>query len=238
MESTEYITSCGLCLTAVKDGEWSVLVIKRAKEFELPKGRMEDFDQNRIACALREIREEAGLSSEVYVHSFLYKMEYYWKRKKRMKRVFFFLAFPFHFSSVNQPSSSDTELSNSYAPTFLHTFMEEEDNIPHNSSSNEEKRGESGSDGKEDEEEDLGSCDFSQDESITLPSFGSRELATRKICWVSLSTLSEHSFRNDEVRGVVEGALQRANELFPDLVLHYKPSDIQPIQQQTTNNGK
>ena len=181
------IVSCGLCLCSQIDGEWKVLLIRRSKDLELPKGRLESFDPNMATGALREICEEAGLESSIYIYSFLCKHEYYFKRKKMHKVVFFFLAFPLHRP---QHAVADSLASHS---AFLFDGSERKDR-------------------EEEEEEENKASSITLDD-FSPPSFGARERSTKELRWVSLSTIESEHFKTADFRDSAERALREAEAM-------------------------
>jgi 8-oxo-dGTP pyrophosphatase MutT (NUDIX family) len=85
--------SAGAALVRVRDGRTEVLLIRvRAHAYELPKGHVEP-DESAEEAALRELREETGLLSEVTAGPELGSVEYSFQHQGTLlfKRVSYFL---------------------------------------------------------------------------------------------------------------------------------------------------
>eukprot|EP01012_Entosiphon_sulcatum_P011933 TRINITY_DN1742_c1_g1_i1.p1 TRINITY_DN1742_c1_g1~~TRINITY_DN1742_c1_g1_i1.p1 ORF type:complete len:108 (-),score=15.51 TRINITY_DN1742_c1_g1_i1:158-481(-) len=93
MASEPTVRSCGLIVVRAGDSP-SALCIRRQRSWELPKGRVEPTDPDMVQCAIRELREEAGLLNAIepakveVVDRVRYEMQY--KGKRELKEVTYF----------------------------------------------------------------------------------------------------------------------------------------------------
>ena len=83
-------TSCGLVLSNLG----SILLLQYPQgHWDLPKGHVEDDDENHIATVRRELEEETGISDVEFVPGFCERSEYSYrhKGKKNVKQVYWYL---------------------------------------------------------------------------------------------------------------------------------------------------
>ncbi|MCH1540263.1 MAG: NUDIX domain-containing protein [Candidatus Poseidonia sp.] len=84
-------TSCGVIL--VNYG--TVLLLQYPQgHWDLPKGHVEDSDENRTATMLRELEEETGISAVELINGFEERTEYSFrhKGKRKHKQVYWYVA--------------------------------------------------------------------------------------------------------------------------------------------------
>lgn len=84
-------TSCGVVL--VNYG--AILLLQYPQgHWDLPKGHVEESDENNLVTAARELGEETGISEIEFVNGFEEQTKYSFKRKgkKTDKQVFWYLA--------------------------------------------------------------------------------------------------------------------------------------------------
>ena len=84
-------TSCGVVL--VNYG--AILLLQYPQgHWDLPKGHVEDSDENNLITAARELEEETGISEIEFVDGFEEQTKYRFKRKGKStdKQVFWYLA--------------------------------------------------------------------------------------------------------------------------------------------------
>ena len=84
-------TSCGVILVNFD----SVLILQYPQgHWDLPKGHIEDKDENHKQTALRELKEETGISNISWIDGFSKKTEYSFKNKGKIinKTVWWLLA--------------------------------------------------------------------------------------------------------------------------------------------------
>ena len=84
-------TSCGVVLVNID----SVLLLQYPQgHWDLPKGHVEDTDDDYIATVRRELAEETGITDIVFDKDFVERTDYTYRHKGRVrqKQVFWFLA--------------------------------------------------------------------------------------------------------------------------------------------------
>ncbi len=88
-----YEKSCGVVLFRIEKGErYYLLLHYPGGHWDFGKGHVEK-DENEIETALREMKEETGISKIVLKKDFRYKVDYYYRRERRLyhKDVIFFI---------------------------------------------------------------------------------------------------------------------------------------------------
>jgi bis(5'-nucleosidyl)-tetraphosphatase len=75
------------------DSQREYLLLDTGRFWDFPKGHVE-VDESEIQAALRELREEAGISDARLVDGFCHKIRYFFRKKSAIisKTVVFFLA--------------------------------------------------------------------------------------------------------------------------------------------------
>ena len=84
-------TSCGVVLVNLG----SILLLQYPQgHWDFPKGHVEKNDSSRLATAVRELKEETGISDATFVGGFEYRTTYSFRHKgKRVdKQVFWYIA--------------------------------------------------------------------------------------------------------------------------------------------------
>ena len=84
-------TSCGVVL--VNYG--AILLLQYPQgHWDLPKGHVEESDDNRLSTAARELKEETGITDGQFIEDFEYRTSYNFRHKgKRIdKQVFWYIA--------------------------------------------------------------------------------------------------------------------------------------------------
>ena len=84
-------TSCGVVLVNLG----TVLLLQYPQgHWDLPKGHVEQLDENRFETARRELKEETGITEFEFIPNFENRTQYNYKYKgkKRTKQVYWYLA--------------------------------------------------------------------------------------------------------------------------------------------------
>lgn len=85
--------SCGIVLFRMEDGvRFYLLLHYPGGHWDFGKGHVE-LNENEIETALREMKEETGISKIILAKNFRYKVDYYYRRERRLyhKDVIFFI---------------------------------------------------------------------------------------------------------------------------------------------------
>lgn len=84
-------TSCGVILVNLG----SILLLQYPQgHWDLPKGHVEQDDEDNFETSRRELKEETGISELSFLENFEYRTEYQFKHKgkRRVKQVFWYIA--------------------------------------------------------------------------------------------------------------------------------------------------